>query len=353
MTPDALQHPERDVRPLLARRPDAINAYAAKRIVESYDTVPAVLERCEGSLRGSALDVGCGAGHESFGLAAHFERVVAVDTSRHAIRAARRLARAAGVEAVSFAVRDAEREPAGERFDFILCNVMSHNGSSRRRLLERLRDAAADGAWFLYSEECEGYAPLEIDAAIERRDARALTARLRQVVNGCARRPGFRFYFAASASAVLAELGLAVSVRETSDWNGIPMLERIWSTAADPPRASGGEDPDYAAPEPALIELRHSFERFVGERSRGPLGAATRGEIERLAAAGDGRFSPFLLYMLMVDRVPAALRAAPSLAERAAGRLSSARGPRLDWAELAEVQRRFVELRGAHTPIAG
>src|SRR3954453_12215426 len=136
-----LRHDDADLRPLLVRRPRTLNPYAAGRIADSYANIERLIAECPGIRLGSAYDVGSGAGHESFGLAAWFDRVVCCDTSRRAVWQARKAARGASLHRVVFEHADAESWRPDERFSLVFANVMSHNGASRRRLVENLRAA--------------------------------------------------------------------------------------------------------------------------------------------------------------------------------------------------------------------
>ena len=92
-----------------------MNPYAAERIEASYDNTAQLLEECPGMRLDAAYDVGSGAGHESFGLGAWFDRVLAVDFVRRAVWEGRRAAKAAGVERVRFERRDVETWRPDER----------------------------------------------------------------------------------------------------------------------------------------------------------------------------------------------------------------------------------------------
>ena len=75
----------------------------------------------------SVLDLGCNSGYFCFeALRRGAARVVGVDHSATAIRGARKLADCLGVEA-DFQVRDWNKDPLTERFDYVLClNVLHH-----------------------------------------------------------------------------------------------------------------------------------------------------------------------------------------------------------------------------------
>ena len=168
-----------------------VGEYAAGRILASYDDVEKFVAPCTDLRRDSALDVGCGAGLETFALGSHFERVVGVDPDAKAIAAAQRLAGRAGTDRVDFRPTTIEAFETRDKYSFVLCNVMSHNLPSRRVLLARLRRLARPGAWLAYAEQTEGYPLLEIANALQARNARALEERIRQVFNGFLCRFGF------------------------------------------------------------------------------------------------------------------------------------------------------------------
>ena len=341
--PNGLPRPDADLRPLLAERPRTINAYAAGRIAESYSNVETVLAHCPGISLDSAYDVGSGAGHESFGLAAHFERVVACDTSRRAVWQARRAAKAAGLDRIEFQRADAERWRPDGRFSLVFSNVMSHNGSSRLQLLDELRAVMDDGGWLVYSEECEGYPPMEIHRAIEARDTAALRERLRQVLNGCLGRPGFRFFLAGSAGPELERLGFEIAERERKPWRGIDTLERLWARAARPAERAEREDPDYSSLDPGLRELRGWMGELVERARTGGLDAGARDEVERRVGESGNRLAPYLLYVLMAAEALPSFEASPSPVERARRRGPSwARPADPDWGRLEELDRAFL-----------
>ena len=180
---------------------ERVDAYTAQRLGGGDAQIAGVLARCEGLTHGEALDVGYGAGFETFALASRFERVVAIDNRADFIRKARRIARDRGVENITFLRHDAlEPLPDTHRFDFVYCNNMSHHVASRCRLIARLADAVRPGGWLFMSEEAEGLPPMMIEQALDTRDDVALRVFSRQLINGLRRRP-------ASASADLSRMG--------------------------------------------------------------------------------------------------------------------------------------------------
>jgi len=287
--------------------------YAAERISASYGRVADALEPCEGLSLTSALDIGCGAGHDSFGLAALFDRVVAVDTRRRSLRAARRVAAATSVDRVRFVHADAERFAPGRPVDLVWCNVMSHNARSRVRLLERIRAATAPGGWLVYSEECEGYPPMELARAIVRRDGSETLERARQTVNGVHGRPGFRFYVAGTAAPILEELGYAVVHRTVESWQGLVYLERLWCRATTGPRGEIRGDADYLTRSDDLAGLAECSRSLATGRHLLPVerqALATQanggGRLARLAAvlvAADGLDRPPAVRLTLRERV--------------------------------------------------
>jgi SAM-dependent methyltransferase len=302
--------------------------YSWGRIAESFAFTEALLEPCRSLGRNSAYDVGSGAGHVSFALASHFERVLAVDRQVRSVTRARLLARASRIGRVRFVLADASGFDPGERFDLILCNVMSHTGSGRLRLLQRLATLTEDDGWMIYAEEAQGYAPMEIEAAIADRDLLRLRTHLRQVLAGIRGDHAFRFFVAPSAGAALEALGFAVVKEDMSWWRSLPASHRIWcrKTRSATPAAIGDSE-DYVAAPKHLLDLR---DRVVGDGrsalSDNPLAPLlilvdlARYALPRLPSATDARLAPF------------ALRAVDSRGERA-----------VDWGRVEGLFSQFVD----------
>lgn len=339
-----------DVSGWMTRIRGRASSYSAHRIEESYKRTDEILARCGNIGRRAALDVGCGAGFDSFAWRTRFDRVVAIDTSRVAIREARRIAAAGATEGIEFVVADAERFTTQDRFDLVWCNIMSHNTKSRRALISRLAQPLTAEGCVAYAEECEGYAPMEIERAIERRDEPMLATRLRQVINGFVGGPGFRFFLAGTAPGLLERQGLEVTDHHVQAWKGLPIVERTFARQRprQPVAHDDGEDPDYAAPPACLQRLRPQFEWFTSKRGRQRFDARERGEIDALAKREASRLAPFLLFLRMADLALPAFTPDAALAERLGWRLRRVPG-RLrpsepPWEELADINRTFLEL---------
>ncbi len=115
-----------------------------RRLEEKLDLLPS-------HPAGTLLEVGCGAGILSILAAPRFARVVGTDVSQTAIAFARRLAEAAGVTNVTFAVAEAERLPFPEGvFSAAVCGeVIGHVAAPRRAAAELGRVMRAGGTLLL------------------------------------------------------------------------------------------------------------------------------------------------------------------------------------------------------------
>lgn len=342
-----------DLRPWLAGHSSSIDPYTARRIAESYDLVDSVLQRCVDLRTRTALDVGSGPGFDSFALGTHFDRVVAIDVRRRSVRAARGIAKRAGVRRVHFIHADAQSWGSKDRRDFVWCNAMSHNGASRRRLIERLRGGMDEGGWLFYSEECEGYPALELDAAIQRRDGRALIDRLRQVVNGVCGRPGFRFFFSGTVRGQLERLGFRVRFQDKEDFNGLVYLERTWAVAHESSGPGQPHDLDYDDLPPEVLAVRALAREAVRYR-RHRFDPHQRASLRAAAEANDSVAAPFLYLLLAADLVPLAFdgQARPLEQARHLLRVHPTIGERI-WGEVAELYDDFAEtLRSGPIPVS-
>lgn len=255
-----------------------VGDYSWSRIADSFAFTEALLEPCPTVGPRSAYDVGSGAGHVSFALASHFERVLAVDCQMRPVLRAGLLARASRIGRIRFVQADARDYDPGERFDLILCNLMSHNGGGRLDLLHRLATLTDDHGWIIYAEVAQGYAPLEIEAAIANRDVLRLRTHLRQVLAGIRGDHAFRFFVAPSAGAALQALGFEVVEEEMSWWRSLPASHRIWCRKTrSPTPAVGGESEDYVVPPKDLLASRErmthtwSSNRDCGDNPLAPL----------------------------------------------------------------------------------
>ena len=339
-----VSHPECDVRPWLVAQGEAVAPYTATRIRTSYEAIPSLLSACP-DLRGrAACDVGCGSGFDTFALGMFFDRVVGVDSNAQAVAEAERIAREAGISNVRFECARAERYALAERFEFVFCNLMSHNLPSRLALMRRMADLLQPGGVLLYTEIAEGYPPLEAHRALRRRDAVELALRCRQIVNGFARRKGFRFFLGGTGGTALQAYGFRLVHREVQRWNGLPILDRQVGVRDADPAAARFPDPDYPELDGQFAEAADAFRRAV----RGKCGHFSRVERQDLFEIATGRqnpFMPFLLYLLMADTLFPVLGLRGPLGERLCRRLLGEPGPQGDagWGELERLDRTFLE----------
>ena len=323
-----------------------VGDYSWSRIASSFAFTEAMLEPCERLKRGSAYDVGCGAGHVSFALASYFENVLAVDCALRPVVRAEALRRASGIRRIRFVRADAGGFSPSERFDLILCNLMSHNGGGRMRLLNRLATLTDDEGWMIYAEERQGYAPMEIEAAIADRNLLMLRTRLRQLVAGIRGERAFRFFVAPTARPALEALGFEVVKEEMSWWRSLPASHRIWCRKMESSPASAMRvDVDYVEPCKDLLELREHAVRIsgAGRHQRRIHGDATNGHAGRMP--GENPLAPLLI---LVDLAQYAL---PALPEGSDGRLplhvvravDSRTGRAVDWCRIEAAFARFVD----------
>jgi SAM-dependent methyltransferase len=311
-----VRHPECDLRGWLAGAPTGVDGYTADRIARSYAGVETMLDRCPGVARGAIYDVGCGAGFDSFAWGAHFDRVVAIDSSRRAIAKARRIARAAGITHVEFEVADALRHDPGRRFDLVWCNLMSHNVPSRGQLLDRLAEATcADGGWLLYAEMCEGYPAMEAHGAEQAGNEPELTDRLRQALNGLLGRPSFRFFASETAAGELAARGMEPVDVAPARWSDLVSVESVAARAGEPPRKLGAGDDDYSVLPDWLARVREPLRQLVAARPRRGWSRDQRARVEALAGVGS-QAAALVPLVLMADERLRSLRPTASLSER-------------------------------------
>ena len=273
-----------DIRPWLDAHPRAASAYTALRIRESYDHIDRILDRFGDTRRERALDAGCGSAFDSFAIARRFEAVTAIDVSHRRIAASRLLARRAGLRRIHFERRSAEDVPATRSHDFVYCNIMSELATSRRTLAASLTGALREGGGIFYAEECEGYAPMEIERALAERDVNELFSRLHQLVNGLLGIPRFRFYFAGTAPELFRELGFSVVATDRRCWHELPYVESVWLRLDAVKAPVDGGDRDYATPNPELAALRAEVGAITG-------GVATARLLEAALAHAGARLS--------------------------------------------------------------
>ena len=299
-----------------------VGEYSWGRISESFDFVEGLLRPCGQMNLRAAYDVGCGAGYVSFALASYFETVLAVDQALRPVLRAELLARGSHLERIRFVRADAGRFDPAQRFDLILCNLMSHFGAGRLRLLHRLANLADQDGWIVYAEEAQGYAPMEIEAAISERNALGLRTRLRQLLAGIRGDHAFRFFVEPSAERALEAFGFEVVKEERTWWRSLPTTQRIWCRrTGSPPPDPTGADADYLVLPEDLLELRS---RSASEENQlAPLlvlADMARWVLPHVPQEIDGRMPPL------------AVRAVDSIA-----------GPGLDWKRVEDGFARFVE----------
>src|SRR5438445_3936849 len=220
--------------------------YTIHRIQDqSYERIAELLARCSDVGHEAALDVGCGAGFDTFALAGEFDRIIAIEVQRRPLRTARRIAREHQLGRISFRRQDALRPASGGPFDFIYCNGMSHYTPQRARLVETLVQSAKPGGWIFIGEETEGYAPLEIENAIRDQDSRSLRARLRQILNGILGLPEFMFFVSGNLEPLLFACGAEATWSDTTEWMGLPYFQRTLARRANQTMVAAAIQGDY------------------------------------------------------------------------------------------------------------
>jgi len=303
-----VRHADADLR----KRELRADPYTVRRIQdESYERIPEILGHCFSMGHEAALDVGCGAGFDTFALAAEFDRVIAIEIQRRPLRTARRIARQHHIARVAFHRQDARIPASGGPFDFIYCNGMSHYTPQRARLVETLVQSVKPDGWLFISEETEGYPPLEIEKAIRQRDNRSLRERLRQVMNGVLGFPGFRFFASGSLESLLFACGAKVTRSDTTDWLGLPYWQRTWARRVAETVEVETIQGDYTHLPDELGRLRDVCKPLVGRK-------LTKDERFRLLdfAKSEGRLAPFAMFVLIIEAVDASLSSETSLMER-------------------------------------
>jgi 2-polyprenyl-3-methyl-5-hydroxy-6-metoxy-1,4-benzoquinol methylase len=330
-----MRYPEADLRAHISRA----DPYTRRRILESYSQIDEVLAIASPDRHEAALDVGCGAGYETFALAGEFDRVIAIDVSRRALRTARGLARRFRLERIHFRRRNALAPARSGPFDFVYCNVMSHGTRSRCELVRRLVLATKPGGSLFISEECEGYAPLEAERAILERDERLLRERLRQVINALLGLTSFRFFASGTLGPILANYGAAVTHTETHDWERLPYLERTWARRVKAVQSAPVAHPDYHVLPTSLRDVGDLCRPLLGRR----LSAHER-LLVRQSARSDAQLAPLAMFLLMVEAVDPRLSAEHlPLTTRLRSRLpATLRRAEPDWPLLDEL---FAEFR--------
>ena len=236
-----------------------VGDYGWGRITESFDFMEELLKPCQGGQRRRAYDVGCGAGYMSFALASHFESVLAVDRAVRPILCGGLLTQGMRPRRVRFVPADAERFEPAERFDLILCNLMSHSVGSRLRLLHLARDPHGPRRLDDLLRGDSGICA-NGDRRRDRRQERAgVTDPLAPDRGRNSRRPRPRFFVAPTARDAVEALGLEVAKEEMTWWRSLPTTHRIWCRRREPPpRALLGADADYLELSADLLGLRSS-----------------------------------------------------------------------------------------------
>ena len=146
-----------------------INGTAPWVIGEPQPAIVALVH--EGWVRGSVLDIGCGAGEHTIMLSRLGYDVVGIDFAPHAIDVARQNAERHGVDA-RFEVADAMALKDGlRRFDTVLDSALFHifDDDDRARYVESLAGACAPGgrvAVLALSDSGRGFGPSVSEATI-------------------------------------------------------------------------------------------------------------------------------------------------------------------------------------------
>lgn len=323
-------------------------SYTTYRIEASYESVSAHLAHCTDLHLGSAYDVGCGSGFDTFALASRFAHVTAIDVSRHAIHEARRIAHRAGIRNVDLRIADAETANPGSSVDLVWCNIMSHNVRSRSRLTSRLAECLHPGGWLMYAEECEGYVLREISGAIQAQHARSLIARIRQLIDGIMGAPTFRFFVGGTMRAELDAVGLEVKRDHMEAWNGVSAVHRLFAQSMldslDRSMPTEGEDRDYRVLPAELRWARSHLSYLLASRSRDGFAPRQREELATLARTPDQPLAPLLLVALMADMcMRPSMRA--SLQDRLRAKLPDRLLRRtVDWSGLSDLNRELMSV---------
>ncbi len=180
------------------------------------------LARWVGDVQGwRVLDVGCGHGFYSVGLALRGAHLLGCDLSASALGAAQQTARGLTLEYAAYLLADASTLPfAQESFDLVICNcVLEHVGSDLQALAGMCSALRTGGMLFLTVDHAEHGLALSF---LERLPPRAKALLLRPQVSGApSMAQGFDDYLAeefavvrryrrAELEAMLVELGLDV-----------------------------------------------------------------------------------------------------------------------------------------------
>ncbi len=301
-----VKHPENDLRPRLEANPSAASSYTRQRIVDSYSVMESLIASCGLNTFRKAIDVGCGAGFDTFAIAQHFDEVVATDISRSAIAEAQAIQRANNVSNVRFLSEAAEDtlDQNHTKADFIYCNLMSHSVRSRLGLIGRMAHALSTQGCLIYAEVAEGYAPFEIQHAIASRNGLELANRIGQMLNGFVRFSGFRFYFASTFRAALEHFGLEITEFRQQSWEKLPVtLTAKCRLATGIPLGAGDSEGDYLGLPDDVAQIRKRFDAELSKILGGNF--TSQDEIGLLQEVRDNinPFAPFLIGLAMAAYV--------------------------------------------------
>jgi 2-polyprenyl-3-methyl-5-hydroxy-6-metoxy-1,4-benzoquinol methylase len=108
-------------------------------------------DEVKGLQPGTALDLGCGAGHNALMLAERGWSVVGVDWAEHAIELATQAAQDRGLDATFVAGDATEWEPPA-KFDLVICTYALPGGDDSRRVLQTALAALARGGTLILAE---------------------------------------------------------------------------------------------------------------------------------------------------------------------------------------------------------
>lgn len=113
----------------------------------------------EGLTPGTALDLGCGTGHNALKLAARGWSVLGVDWATHAIEAAQQAAAQRGLDA-SFASGDVTTWQPPRHFDLVISTYALPGGTASEQVLQTAVAALAPGGTLIVAEWDRSMAPI-------------------------------------------------------------------------------------------------------------------------------------------------------------------------------------------------
>jgi SAM-dependent methyltransferase len=319
-----------DMRQWLARHPRVGLPYTRQRIETSFEYIDRVLSRFPAARSGSALDLGCGSGFDTFALAERFGTVIALDASRRCIAEGKLLAHLSGRQDIRFRRTRMETFTPASPVDFVYCNIMSDMTSSRTKVAAAIARSTAVRGDVYYAEENEGWAPRVIGTAVEQRDAAALRAGLHQVVGGFLGTTTHRFFVAGSARPLFESLGFEVLAVEQKTWNGLIYTDALWlrRRAAHAPDCVF-TDHDYVALDPEFAEIRSACH------------AASDNVPAWSVIADENRFKPYLVLLKMAaDTLGEDMGKGATPTERMRARGGWVKAP--DWPRMETLMSEFV-----------